>query len=310
MSSGRGFCGGQFHPISETSFARHLINPCTFLKQGSEMHRRFEAYRSTGGKLHTTCYRAHPPKGASGPAFTAWICRRAGEFVGLGQRCWALLQDVRACRATTGKVPLASNIGTAVVPESSSSGSDYTGRLCTLLTSHNGVGPTMAKMFMVTTHLRYPELGLLDKSCEVGDGAAPALAQLFGLIEQPSLQTPCGPEEFTPRRLRPSSRRCLLVALGAYLQANADAIDPRLLPMVRWTVGHTRCLLGSSVPAEALPLGIAIFELQVNLCEWRKFCDLDPLGIAVRGAEATTISRAYPSLPRSSQASIVEVASK
>jgi len=39
--------------------------------------------------------------------------------------------------------------------------------LCSLLCQHKGLGPTMSKMFLVTTHLRYPELELLDHSCQV-----------------------------------------------------------------------------------------------------------------------------------------------
>ena len=33
------------------------------------------------GKLHTSAYRAAPPKGASGDAFTWWICDRARNFI-------------------------------------------------------------------------------------------------------------------------------------------------------------------------------------------------------------------------------------
>jgi hypothetical protein len=42
--------------------------------------------------------------------------------------------------------------------------------LCALLCKHKGLGPTMSKMFLVTTHLRYPELKLLDQSCQVRKG--------------------------------------------------------------------------------------------------------------------------------------------
>jgi hypothetical protein len=41
------------------------------------------------------------------------------------------------------------------------------------------VGPTMSKMLMLTTHLHYPQLGLLSSNSQVGDGAWAAFPFLF-----------------------------------------------------------------------------------------------------------------------------------
>ena len=43
----------------------------------------------------------------------------------------------------------------------------WAAELCGLLEAHLGIGPTTSKMLVVTTHLRYPHLGLLVDSCQV-----------------------------------------------------------------------------------------------------------------------------------------------
>ena len=53
-------------------------------------------------------------------------------------------------------------------------------------------------------------------------------------------------------------------------------MDRRFLRLLRWTVGATRAkLVPLGVHPEALPNRLTPFELQVNLCEWRKFLPLD-----------------------------------
>jgi hypothetical protein len=48
-----------------------------------------------------------------------------------------------------------------------------------MLQSHYRIGPTMAKMFLVTTHLLYPGLNLLADNCQVGDGALASFRFLY-----------------------------------------------------------------------------------------------------------------------------------
>eukprot|EP00615_Pteridomonas_danica_P013229 CAMPEP_0114329820 /NCGR_PEP_ID=MMETSP0101-20121206/1320_1 /TAXON_ID=38822 ORGANISM="Pteridomonas danica, Strain PT" /NCGR_SAMPLE_ID=MMETSP0101 /ASSEMBLY_ACC=CAM_ASM_000211 /LENGTH=146 /DNA_ID=CAMNT_0001459587 /DNA_START=519 /DNA_END=956 /DNA_ORIENTATION=- len=125
--------------------------------------------------------------------------------------------------------------------------------LTEVLCSFKGIGPTMSKMFLVTTHLLYPEIGLLDDTCQVGDGASPALAILFG---------------FGDRVIKPLHREILLLKLLNYLKGSLHIIEPRFYPMLEFTVEQTRAFLSPAVPKSSIPSTLTPFELQVNLCEW------------------------------------------
>jgi hypothetical protein len=122
------------------------------------------------------------------------------------------------------------------------------------------IGPTMSKMFLVTTHLQYPELGLLTETCTVGDGAEQAFMYLYNLQVV----------------AKSSEREMILRALFKDMNALAPSLEPRLAPMIEWTAKQTRERFEGVMKPESLPTKLAIFELQVNLCEWRKFLKYDP----------------------------------
>ena len=63
--------------------------------------------------------------------------------------------------------------------------------------------------------------------------------------------------------------------LHGVLTTHADKLDPRLKPMIHWTGLQTRARLGGAVATRAIPLELTVSELQVNLCEWRKFVGID-----------------------------------
>ena len=77
-------------------------------------------------------------------------------------------------------------------------------------------------MFLVTTHLRYPDLGLLDHGCQVGDGADAAYRFLYPLA---------------PKNADDADRQELLKRLHAHLLEHADALEPRLRPMIKVRCG-------------------------------------------------------------------------
>ena len=123
--------------------------------------------------------------------------------------------------------------------------------LDTLYRGFDRIGPTMSKVLLVTNHLWRPELKILDESCEVGDGADEAFNYLFGARG--------GGDSVRKRRLK---------VLFDHL-ASQD-VEPRLAPMAAWVAARTRARF-PSVPAGAISDELTIYDLQVQLCEWRKF---------------------------------------
>ena len=118
----------------------------------------------------------------------------------------------------------------------------------------DGVGPTTAKMFLVSTHLRYPSLRLVDDTCQVGDGAAAAFTHLY-----PNL----GKSKY--------DREKVLVQLLQEFRKEIAEWDPRLHPMVAWTAQRTAAAFEGIIPKELFKPECEAFTLQVNLCEWRKY---------------------------------------
>ena len=109
----------------------------------------------------------------------------------------------------------------------------------------------MAKMFLVSTHLAFPQAHLLDASCAVGDGAEQAFDYLY-----PHVQA----------RARSAHRAVLLDALTAQLDPEAlDRLEPRLRPMLRFVGGAARARFGLCV--EQVSDSVTPFDLQVHLCE-------------------------------------------
>ena len=141
-------------------------------------------------------------------------------------------------------------IGLAAWP-SVSSGRCSMRSLDALYRGFDRIGPTMSKVLLVTNHLWRPELRILDESCEVGDGADEAFNYLFGARG--------GGDAVRKRRLK---------VLFDHL-ASQDA-EPRLEPMAAWVAARTRARF-PSVPPGAISDALTIYDLQVQLCEWRKF---------------------------------------
>ena len=85
----------------------------------------------------------------------------------------------------------------------------------------------------------------------MGDGADEACNYLFGARG--------GGDSVRKRRLK---------VLFDHL-ASQD-VEPRLAPMAAWVAARTRARF-PSVPAGAISDALTIYDLQVQLCEWRKF---------------------------------------
>jgi len=219
-----------------TPLAKSLIwgvdgNRMSAYERGGYLHEAFMSYRSQYGedgkpnKIHTSAYVYRPKQGESGDEYVYSLVRRAGEFGGLGH-----------------------TVHNALTPGVKKDTVDG------LLQGLSGVGPTMSKMFLVSTHLRYPHLALLDESCIVGDGAAAAFVHLF------------------PTANKAADREVLLKKLLVEMQENISEIEPRLKHMMAWTAERTASAFERIIP-KALFRGddFVAFELQVNLCEWRKY---------------------------------------
>jgi hypothetical protein len=116
------------------------------------------------------------------------------------------------------------------------------------------IGPTMSKVLLVTNHLWRPHLNILGDDCEVGDGADEAFSFLYGARG--------GGDAARKRRLR---------HLFDHLNSPAlDAAEPRFRPMIAWVAERTRAKF-PDIPAGAIAGAMTIYDLQVQLCEWRKF---------------------------------------
>ena len=82
----------------------------------------------------------------------------------------------------------------------------------------------------------------------------------------------------------PTDRSRVLAHLHGALTAHAHALEPRLGPMIKWVGHQTRACFEGVLQHEAVPLALTVSELQVNLCEWRKFLSVDKKRLARRGS--------------------------
>jgi hypothetical protein len=121
-------------------------DPHAAFRRGGAIHKRFLAYRERGGKLHTTCFSPRPvPPGASGKEYTFYILERTKTFFVMGLDLFGRLDALKE-----------------------SGGWEAIDRA---LQETKWVGPTVSKMFLVSTHFGLPALHLLDEGIEVGIGA-------------------------------------------------------------------------------------------------------------------------------------------
>ncbi|KAH8098183.1 hypothetical protein JL720_1112 [Aureococcus anophagefferens] len=263
----------------DAALGRSLLDdPHAALRRDGELHRRYAAYRAEDKKLHTTAYLCHPPRGSSGDEFVCYIIDRTARFVVLGARIYALLRaklgdGFEAWAATHRPAPPAAAAAAAppAAPPPSLGGPDLKLSLEQALLQEDEIGPTMTKMFLVSTHLAYPAAKILDGSCAVGDGAEAAFDYLYPGV---------------PPRSRSVHRGALLSILNDALgtPAKVDALEPRLLPMLRFVAAAARARFGSMF-APVVSESITPYDLQVNLCEWRKFrTKVDRKRLCRRGA--------------------------
>lgn len=120
-----------------------------------------------------------------------------------------------------------------------------------LFRSFHRVGPTMSKVLLVTTHLWHPEFEILESGCEVGDGATAAFQFLFPHLQKDLFK----------------KRRHLLHTLHSLLVEKY----PTFHRMVKWVAEKSREKFSSYVPFKSIADTVTLYDLQVQLCEWRKF---------------------------------------
>jgi hypothetical protein len=213
-----------------------LADPAAAFVRGGAVHRRFDAYRARGGKLHTLAYSPRPiPAGAVGNEYTFYILERTRTFLEMGS---ALFPDLDALVAAGGWEAVDA-----------------------ALQRTKWVGPTLGKMFLVSTHLCLPRLQLLRGGVEVGVGAQEAFKVLW-----PGLQAAA---DYGPL----PDRRAVLAKLFAHVASDAAAArEPRLGGMAAWCARAAAAKYAAQgFPAEAFTRRLNLLEFQVNLCEWRKF---------------------------------------
>jgi hypothetical protein len=137
------------HP-AHTRWKQVLGNPQVAFARGGDMHEAFRTYRQRGEKLHTTSYRcvAH---GCSGENFTFFITERTGIMIALASKVHALIKP--HLQSTGGELKNEmKNVDSSALFE----------KIDQLVCSYPFVGPTMSKTVMLTTHLHFPGLRLLD----------------------------------------------------------------------------------------------------------------------------------------------------
>ena len=208
-----------------------LADPETAFEYNGKIHLRYEAFRATGARMHTTCYSCHPPKTAAGEHFCYYMVDRTKRFVMLGHKAYDIIEDENR------------------------RGSDLRRDLEEVLMKAHEVGPTMTKMFLVSTHLLFPELGILDDYCAIGDGADAAFDFLMPGI---------------PARPKAGPRFDIFMKLWDHLENSTEPCVPRFRHMLKWTAEKARQRFPKMNPL-VLAIDMTPYDLQVNLCEWRKF---------------------------------------
>lgn len=171
-----------------------LDNPSVAFARGGSVHKRFLAYRKRGGKLHTTAFSPRPvPAGACGDEYTFYILERTRTFFEMGKALYPRLDGLVAGTTTPTKQEAEAEAVVGGGGASSASASATSGEASGGAAGAEGgggweavdlamqetkwVGPTLSKMFLVSTHLCLPRLKLLDAGIEVGIGA-----QVTGIV--------------------------------------------------------------------------------------------------------------------------------
>ena len=143
------------------------------------------------------------------------------------------------------------------------------------------IGPTLSKMFLISTHFGLPDLHLLDEGVEVGVGAQESFK-----ILHPGIQ---GKKDYKPL----PDRREILVSLLNHVSDLVDpskdsssCIEPRLVPMIKWCAQRAREKYKGVISPKNFLDHLNVLDFQVVLCEWRKFRNrVDPKRKGGRGME-------------------------
>ena len=232
FAAGTAFSASRWVPMWREAVLPNILQPDVDVARrpdqafgkGSRVFNAMVQWRKEGHKLHTPSFNCYPPRGAKGDLFTAFIAQRHADFAALGVRAFAVIDG-----------------------EDSVSMAD----LDAVFRAQPRVGPTMSKVLLVTPHLWYPDLGILNDQCEVGDGANAAFDFLFAKRDS-------------------SSRQKKLGGLFDFLHQNIDRLEPRFRPMLKFLAIKTRSAF-PCIPPASLAEDLTIYDVQVQLCEWRKF---------------------------------------
>ena len=257
----------------QIELVRRLTNPESDIKsslycRNGWLHHHLLRYREDGTfKIHTSAYICRPPAGCSGLEYVFFINRRTYEFARLGNQVY---NNVLANDKENNN-----NVVTMA-------------RLDEELQTLNGVGPTMSKMFTVSTHLMFPERDILENECTVGTSLL-SLSLSLSLSNITSLSphvvgTGAKPafDSLYPQGVNHSSGRKvstketpedLLLDLLEILRTKQEYESVRV--MIRFCSLRARDRF-PGIPDAAISDHITAYDLQVNLCEWRKFRKILP----------------------------------
>ncbi len=215
-------------------------NPEKAFERGGAIHKRFNAYRKRGGKLHTNCFSPRPiPRGASGDEYTFYILVRTRIFFMMGLGIFdrlGLLKEEGGWEAVDAEIQ-----------------------------KTKYVGSTLSKMFLISTHFALPNLHLLDEGIEVGVGAQESFKKFH-----PGIQAE---KDYSPL----PDRREILVSILNYVRnlvtgdSLSPSVEPRLIPMIRWCAQRAREKFDKVILPENFKDYLDVLNFQVVLCEWRKF---------------------------------------
>jgi hypothetical protein len=236
-----------------------LDNPKHAFRRNGPVHIRFDEYRSRGGKLHTSAFSPRPiPTGAVGKEYTFYILERTRIFLEMGIKIYSNL----------------------IAPALLSNHQINWEEMDAEFQNTKWVGPTLSKMFLVSTHFCFPSLKLLAHGIEVGIGAQEAFKLFY-----PGIQPAKDFSMLTNRReillhLFNHSFSSCGSSSSSYddnNQQKAVLSEPRLNPMIKWCAEQAYTKYRSDgIALDTFCKELDLLTFQVNLCEWRKFrnhCD-------------------------------------
>ena len=139
----------------------------------------------------------------------------------------------------------------------------------------------------------WPDLRLLADNIEVGVGAQEAFKLLYPGIQKK--------KDYSPL----SDRKTVLKELLEHITCNVDVIEPRLRPMIKFCAERAQHRYRGVIPLASLETTLSLLNLQVGLCEWRKFRNnVDPKKTCRRGMVPSVAAASSTATGTSHQAKI------